>query len=345
MSLERGLSAIRLEMPDRIPHTEYLSNPDVISRVTGIPRDDPEWNAKAMREFVRIDDYDFIWRTDVPSSFTNTPRAWMGSARFSDTQELEQASYPFRTVEEVLAFDPVEHIGIPDKETLKVEFTRNVKATQEAFPGVVVPTGYYNTVFTWNIVSFGWELFMEAATTEPRRFNHVMDRFFEITKPIFEAGAEMDVPCFLCHDDIVWASGPVFRPEWYRQYVFPRMKKLWDPIREAGKPILFCSDGNFDEFVDDLVDCGANGFIFEPLTDLSKVAERYGKTHVIIGNVDVRVLMYGSHDDIYAEVKRCADIGRDLPGYFFAVGNHIPYNVPVENALYYFQVRDELSQR
>lgn len=35
---------------------------------------------------------------------------------------------------------------------------------------------------------------------------------------------------------------------------------------------------------------------------------------------------------MYAEVKRCVDLGRDCPGYFFAVGNHIPANVPVENA-------------
>jgi len=27
-----------------------------------------------------------------------------------------------------------------------------------------------------------------------------------------------------------------------------------------------------------------------------------------------------------------------LPDYFFAVGNHIPYNVPIENALFYFQI-------
>jgi len=75
------------------------------------------------------------------------------------------------------------------------------------------------------------------------------------------------------------------------------------------------------------------------------VAARYGNTHVIIGNADCRILTYGSRGDIYAEVKRCADIGRSLPGYFFAVGNHIPYNVPVENAMYYFDLIEELGRR
>lgn len=65
----------------------------------------------------------------------------------------------------------------------------------------------------------------------------------------------------------------------------------------------------------------------------------------IIGNADVRALTFGTKDDIYQEVKRCMDLGRDCPGYFFAVGNHIPHNVPVENAEYCMQVYQELRKR
>ena len=32
-------------------------------------------------------------------------------------------------------------------------------------------------------------------------------------------------------------------------------------------------------------------------------------------------------------------------GFFMAVGNHIPANTPVENALYYNEVYEELSRR
>jgi len=50
-------------------------------------------------------------------------------------------------------------------------------------------------------------------------------------------------------------------------------------------------------------------------------------------------------DEIRAEVKRCTDVGRDLSGYFYAVGNHIPYNVPIENALFYFELIQEMGRR
>ena len=53
MSYERGIAAIRLEMPDKIPGTEYLSNPNYISHVTGIPQDDPRFEKEAGRNTSR----------------------------------------------------------------------------------------------------------------------------------------------------------------------------------------------------------------------------------------------------------------------------------------------------
>ncbi|HHV94754.1 MAG TPA: hypothetical protein GXX47_09510, partial [Firmicutes bacterium] len=75
------------------------------------------------------------------------------------------------------------------------------------------------------------------------------------------------------------------------------------------------------------------------------VAERYGKTHVFMGNADTRILLSGSKEQIRQEVERCMRIGKKCPGFFMAVGNHIPPNTPVENALYYNEVYEELSRR
>jgi len=71
----------------------------------------------------------------------------------------------------------------------------------------------------------------------------------------------------------------------------------------------------------------------------------HGQTHVIIGNADTRILLYGTKDQIRAEVERCMTLGRDCPSFFMAVGNHISPNTPVENVLYYNEVYEELSRR
>jgi uroporphyrinogen-III decarboxylase len=108
---------------------------------------------------------------------------------------------------------------------------------------------------------------------------------------------------------------------------------------------MFTSDGNYSLFVDDLARCGVSGFILEPMTDMAYIAENYGSTHVFIGNADTRILLNGSRSDIRNEVERCMSIGKPYPGFFMAVGNHIPPNTPVDNVLYYMQVYEEMSKR
>lgn len=343
MAFQRGWDAIWLRMPDRIPHTEYISHRPFIMKVTGLDPEDPDQREAAYAALARELDYDFIWSTY--SREWGLPKADMGRAKFYETEVPWEAHYPFHTVDEVLAFNPLDVAQVP---TLR-ELTADVRAYYERgralYPEAVFPGGFYNSVFTWNIVTFGWELFMMAAVTDPDRFERILDQFTEISMLVVQAHIEAEIPIFLCHDDIVWANGPAFSPAWMRRYVFPRLKRLWKPLKEAGIKVLFCSDGNFNLFIDDLVEAGADGFIFEPMTDLKYIVERYGKTHVIIGNIDSRILQNGTPEDIRAEVKRCADLGRDCPGYFFAVGNHIPYTVPIENVECYLDAIREMGVR
>ena len=149
----------------------------------------------------------------------------------------------------------------------------------------------------------------------------------------------------MVHDDMVWTAGPFFHPDWYRQFVFPNFKKYFAPLRDAGKIICFTSDGNYTMFLDDLVDCGVNCFIFEPLTDMAVFAEKYGRTHSFIGNADTRILLRNDKAAIRAEVERCMDIGKGCPGFILAVGNHIPPNTPVDACVYYNEVYMELRDR
>jgi hypothetical protein len=343
MSYERGWQAIHLRMPDRIPHTEYISHRQFTMKVTGIDPEGPD-GGKAGPALAKALDYDFIWST-FGYDF-GLPSSHMGRAKYYETETPFHSYYAFQTEEEVLSFDPLKAATkLPSME----ELTKSVRAAwengQQAYPEAVYPGGFYNTVFTWPIITFGWELFMRAAMDDPVRFDKVLESFTEISMMVVQAHVKAEVPIFLCHDDIVWASGTVFAPEWMRRYVFPRHKRLWQPLREAGIKVLFCSDGNFDEYVDDLADAGAEGFIFEPLTSLERLVEGYGQTHVIMGNIDSRILQFGKPEAIRAEVRRCADAGRDCPGFFFAVGNHIPYTVPIPSVECYLEAIGEYGAR
>jgi uroporphyrinogen-III decarboxylase len=258
---------------------------------------------------------------------------------------VAEAVTPFTTPEQVLAFDPERDLTVPPVNDL-AEMVRDWHTRQQlAYPEAVVPGGFYLGVFTWAIVTFGWEPFMLAAAIDEQGFDRILEGFTQITERVIDAHLRAKIPVFLWHDDLVWSSGAPFRPDWYRQYIFPRYRRLWAPLREAGVKILYCCDGDFTAFIDDLAEAGCDGFLFEPYTSLEHIVERYGQTKVIIGNVDTRILTFGDADKIRAEVKRCADLGRECPGYFFAVGNHIPYNVPIASIECYLEAIHEMGKR
>jgi hypothetical protein len=343
VSYERGWRALHLDPPETIPHTEYCSHPRLVAAVTGRdPRDDPA----AWAAFYRQTNYDLLWRTDDGPPWPGRTTS-MGHAEFQEggTDFDDHVYCPFGSPEDVLSFDPVAEYGLPDVRERAAWFEGRWKAGQAAHPSLVFTGGYYKTLFSACIQAFGWEMFLASAGQDPGRFDRVLEGFFRIAMTNYRAWARTSAPVFIAHDDIVWSHGPVFHPDWYRRYVFPRYRVLWDVLKQAGKIVLFCSDGNFDAFVDDIADAGADGFFIEPLTDLGRLVERYGQTKVLVGNVDTRVLTFGTKEDVRRDVERCIALGRDCPGYFIAVGNHIPPNVPVENALYYLELVEELGRR
>ena len=349
MAYERGRQALNLEMPDTIPHTEYVDNWGIVRHVTRLDPSDPDLREEAFRRFYKELDYDLLWNTnDGPVSWSKLGRTTdMGHAEYLEDASDYRAPTPspFRAVEDVLAFDAVEEYGLPDFDDLVEYYEGNYRSGQAVHPHLVFPGGYYKTIISGCIEAFGWEMLLLSVGSEPRAFDRVLEGIFQRSLYHFQAWAKTSIEAFICHDDFVWTQGAIFHPEWYREHVFPRYAKLWSVLKDAGKKVLFCSDGDYTEFVDDIARAGAEGFIFEPATSLETIVARYGKSHVIIGNADCRILTYGSRGEIRAEVERCARLGRDCPGYFFAVGNHIPVEVPIDNLLYYFQLCQELGRR
>ena len=64
--------------------------------------------------------------------------------------------------------------------------------------------------------------------------------------------------------------------------------------------------------------------------------KRWGRDKILVGTVDIRILTWGTPDDIRREVRRCCDLGRDCPGYFLKCFGDIPENVPIANLDIYF---------
>ena len=330
MSYQIGIDAIHLKPTPRLAHTEYCSNEKLKAVV----------EAESGKPFHEAWEFDLVWSTnDGPVDWAEAGRMTdMGHAEFLEggVDKRQPRTCPFETVEEVLEFDAVTEYGLPDHDELVTYYENRYRKNQGERATVVFPGGYYKTIVSGAIQSFGWDMLL-AAAAQRDRFERVLDSFFRWTLHHVKAQAQTSIEVFIQHDDMVWTQGAFMHPDIYRGCIFPRYARLWKVLKDAGKKVLFCSDGDFGDFVDDIAEAGADGFIFEPMTALEPVVEKYGKTHVIVSSkVDCRTLTFGTPRDIRAEIDATLELAMDCPGFVFAVGNHIPSNVPVENALYMF---------
>ena len=346
MSYAIGKAALNLQWTERVARTEYMDNWEVIRHITG---KDPQKDPTAWKDFFTAIHLDYSWAVnDGPVGWGQRGRVTdMGHAVYVEggTDYRKMKESPFKTAADVLSFDAVREYGLPDYKDLVAYYEKWYRDNQTP-ADFVVSGGYYKTIISGAIEAFGWEMLLTAAGEDPKRFGEkVLGSIFELSLHHYRAWAETSIEFFMCHDDMVWTEGAFIHPDFYRAYIIPRFKELWKPLKKAGKRIIFCADGTYDMFLDDLAEAGADGFCFEPTNDLKMMAKKYGKTHVLMGGADCRTLTFGTKADIEREMTWVFELARACPGFVFATGNHFPANIPLENALYYFELVDKLGKR
>ncbi len=344
MSRQLALDTISLKPTDRFARTEYSLEYHQLKEGGGTgPGPD---RAASPRELYRQWDLDFLWTVEdgLRGDWARLGRCTdMGHASYaSDGSDLHLgAEGPFATPEDVWAFDAVAEYGLPTADEQVAAYESWIARKRADFPEQLCTGGYYKTIVSGAIQAFGWDMLLEAAA-DPVRMDRVWDGFFRRTKFHMDAWARTSVEAVIQHDDFVWTAGAFMRPEIYRSSIIPRYAELWKPLRAAGKKVLFCSDGDFREFADDIVAAGADGLIFEPVMDFAEMTARFGGTTALVGSaVDCRDLTFGTWDQVRASIDRSLGLARACRGVILATGNHLPANIPEPILMQY---RDYLQE-
>ncbi len=344
--------------PDRIPHWEHWSCPDAETYLTGI---DYYQHPRQCR--LRLRELYPQLALGIPETDSPIPRPEdqpdAGKGRWGaynrDHWQQEEAASRFKSLADMLRFSPLEHADFTgwhvvvdgdfsSEEIIYERYRKNYPAEwgDKAPKSSSASVSFYNTMFMWPMLTFGYENFM-LLCLEPE-FERIMDEFAEINRRVFTAFSRLPVNFVICHDDIVLANGPVCSPTWMRKFIFPRYEEFWSILREAGKEVIFMVDGCVDAFVDDVMACGARGIISEPFTDYKGIARKY-ENCFIAGEGDNRILMRNNPAQIRAMVQDMVETARMSRGYMMCIGNHIPFNVPGEAVKRYLDLSAELAHR
>ena len=351
--------------PKRIPHWEEWSCPDAETYLTGIdyyehPR---ECRLKMQELYPQIelpipekDDPIARPESGLEGQGSCTDDAGMHTVRWGDGQTWTwDWGQRLKSAEEVFQFSPlaqgdftdipvVESRDYRDEEKLYESYRGNFPAEwgDKAPEGSTAAVGFYNTMFMWPLLVFGWELFLETCLDE--RFERLMDEFAEINRRVFRCFARLPVNFVICHDDIVNTRGPICSPQWMHRYIFPRYEEFWGMVRDAGKEVIFITDGCADVYADDIFACGARGIRTEPHTNFKDIARRH-ENCCLSGEGDNRVLSRNRPDEIEAMVKEMVETARMTGGYIMCIGNLIPWNLPPEAVKLYLDLCSELAHR
>ncbi len=344
--------------PKQMAHWEHWSNPDAETYLTGI-----DYYAHPQLCRLKLKELYPQLGLGIPDSDAPRPRPEKqidrGKGRWGDAYrdhwQQQEAGLRFKSEEDMLNFSPLEHADFSNwnvvvdgdfssEDIIYERYRKHYPAEwgDHAPAGSSASVGFYNTIFQWPMLVFGYENFLSICM-DPR-FERILEEFAEINRRVFRAFARLPVNFLVSHDDIVLANGPVCSPAWMRKHIFPRYEEFWSIMRQAGKEVLFMVDGCVDAFVDDVMACGARGIITEPFTDFKAIARRH-RDCLIAGEGDNRILMRNNPDEIRRMVLSMAETGRMSGGYMMCIGNHIPFNVPGEAVKRYLDLSLELAKR
>jgi len=203
---------------------------------------------------------------------------------------------------------------------------RNSKIGIAVGPGILLQTLYEIVV---GINDFMIMCYEERDLVEDM-LDVEMEHCIKTTMAILDEGIDVFFPA----DDIAFKTGLFLPPGLMKEIWIPRMKKLIEPVKNKGIPIIFHSDGNLDEIVKDLIAIGID--CLHPLDpysiDYKEYKKKYGNNLSFAGNIDIEFpLAKGTTEDVKKDVIEHLKIMMPGGGYILSSSHSIVNYIPFEN--------------
>jgi uroporphyrinogen decarboxylase len=327
-NFERYMTALGCEEPDRVPlgewHVDILAKEGFLGRKIETLRDEVEFWEKAGFDYVSAAS-GILESTQAPDRMTGdeiqtkygdqVKRAWAREHEgvITNWEQFEKFSWPSPDDFDLSkwgAFDKILPAG------MKAIFL---------FGRVLTPVWMY----------MGTETFYYALQNNEELVAALFEKVKEIQYEIFLRVIEHKcVGAVLNNDDIAHNNGLMIHPKYLRKYVFPFYKKVGDVCRDRGLGYVFHSDGDCTTAMDELIECGYQGFnpVQPNAMDIVEVKRKWGKKLCLIGNINLdSTLTLGTPEDVKAEVHERIRTIAPGGGYMVASSNSITDYVPLEN--------------
>ncbi|NLX06578.1 MAG: hypothetical protein GXY33_15680 [Phycisphaerae bacterium] len=180
----------------------------------------------------------------------------------------------------------------------------------------------------------GW---LEATVVDPKLVGEYIDLQIDRVLASILAQYEHGIKLINGGGDFAFNDGPVYSPEFFRQVMLPRWKRVFEFCRDLGVYYVMRSDGDLWPVADDLFGDGQPHAYYEVDYDagmrFDRLRARFPEL-VLIGNVSCDLLRRGTPDQVARRTRECIEAAG--PRVVAASSNSIMHGTPPANveALY-----------
>ncbi len=220
------------------------------------------------------------------------------------------------------------------------DFPQRIAAVGESFRQFSIGFSLYERAWTLR----GMQNLMMDFIENPQFVDDLLDMICDHNVARVKEALKYDIDCVYYGDDFGQQHGLQMGYPLWKQFIYPRLKRMYGVVRDAGRYVFIHSCGDVDELFDDLVAIGLNCFNpFQPeVMDVWSLLPKYRGRLAFHGGLSTqRTLPYGLADDVRRETRRLIELGRE-GSYIFAPAHSVEGDVPVENIIAFV---DELKQQ
>ncbi|MCP4180653.1 MAG: uroporphyrinogen decarboxylase [bacterium] len=180
----------------------------------------------------------------------------------------------------------------------------------------------------------GMENMLMNMLMNPDFVNNLLDCILEYNLQIIDSVCDYDIDGMRFGDDWGQQTGLIMGPKLWREFLKPRLQRMYAEVKSKGKRVFIHSCGKVDEIFPDLIEIGVDVFNpFQPeVMDVYDMKKKYGDKLSFWGGISTqKTLPYGSVNQIKDETRQLMkNIGKD-GGYIVAPAHCIPGDAKPEN--------------
>lgn len=239
-------------------------------------------------------------------------------------------------------FDNIDYVFPEiDEEKLRAEYDALMANKEDKFTFAGI--GFSMFERAWSLA--GMPEVLMAMVLQPRGVHKLMDMICDYNLKVMDIALEYDLDGFYFGDDWGQQKGLIMGPDYWREFIKPRVARMYAKAKEKGLFVLQHSCGDVESIFEDLIEIGLDCYqtfqpeIYDKEYGLETIKEKYGDRLTFWGGISTQQLLPKEDvETVKKETIRIMKIMSKNGGYIAAPTHALEFDAPPENILAMFDV-------